>query len=53
MAAAILSHVTWLGYSVQGDHGLLFGMAWVTFVCGVTVMMRYRHHIPGYVSMTT
>jgi putative oxidoreductase len=53
MAAAILSHVTWLGYSVQGDHGLLFGMAWVTFVCGVTVMLMYRHHIPGYVPATT
>jgi hypothetical protein len=31
MSAAILSHLTWLGFSVQGDHGLLFGMAVVTF----------------------
>jgi hypothetical protein len=53
MAAAILSHLTWLGYSVQGDHGLLFCMALVTFSCGVTVMMMYRHHIPGYVPATT
>lgn len=53
MAAAILSHMTWLGYAVQGDHGLLFGMAWVSFACGVTVMMMHRHHIPGYVSTTT
>jgi putative oxidoreductase len=52
MAAAILSHVTWLGYSVQGDHGLLFGMAWVTFACDVTVMWMHRHHIPGYVPTT-
>jgi putative oxidoreductase len=49
MSAAILSHMTWLGYSVQGDHGLLFCMALVTFTCGATVMMLYRHHIPGYV----
>jgi putative oxidoreductase len=53
MAAAILSHMTWLGYSIQGDHGLLFGMALVTFACGFTVMWTYRHHIPGYVPATT
>ena len=53
MLAAILSHMTWLGYSIQGDHGLLFCMALVTFSCGVTVMWMYRHHIPGYVPTTT
>jgi uncharacterized membrane protein YphA (DoxX/SURF4 family) len=53
MAAAILSHLTWLGYSVQDDHGLLFCIALVTFSCGVTVMLMYRHHIPGYVPATT
>jgi len=52
MLAAILSHMTWLGYSIQGDHGLLFGMALVTFTCGFTVMWMYRHHIPGYVPAT-
>lgn len=52
MTAAILSHMTWLGYSIQGDHGLLFGMALVTFTCGFTVMWTYRHHIPGYVPAT-
>jgi uncharacterized membrane protein YphA (DoxX/SURF4 family) len=52
MLAAILSHMTWLGYSVQGDHGLLFGMALVTFTCGFTVMWMCRHHIPGYVPAT-
>lgn len=46
MAAAILSHVTWLGYSVQGDHGLLFFMALVTFTCGMTVLILHRHSIP-------
>ena len=52
MAAAILSHLTWLGFSVQNDHGLLFVMAIVTFACGVTVMMMCREHIPNYQRMT-
>lgn len=46
MLAAILSHMTWLGYSIQGDHGLLFCMAVVTFICGLTVMILHRHSIP-------
>src|SRR5262245_21035174 len=53
MAAAILSHLTWLGFAVQGDHGLLFGLAIVTFTCGVTVMMMHREHIPNYQRMTS
>ena len=52
MSAAILSHLTWLGFSIQGDHGLLFGMAIVTFVSGFTVMMLHRHSIPNYVSLS-
>jgi uncharacterized membrane protein YphA (DoxX/SURF4 family) len=46
MLAAILSHMTWLGYSIMGDHGLLFGMALVTFVSGFTVLILHRHSIP-------
>jgi hypothetical protein len=46
MGAAILSHMTWLGFSILGDHGLLFGMACVTFVCGFTVFMLHRREIP-------
>ncbi len=52
MAAAILSHLTWLGFSVQGDHGLLFCMALVAFTSGFTVMMIHRHLIPNYVSLS-
>lgn len=52
MLSAILSHMTWLGYSIQGDHGLLFCMALVTFSCGVTVLWIHRHRIPGYVPST-
>lgn len=53
MLAAILSHMTWLGYAVLGDHGLLFGMALVTFGCGVTVLWLNRASIPGYISLST
>ncbi len=53
MAAALLSHVTWLGLAVQGDSGLLFGMAVTTFSCGVTVLLLHRNEIPNYQSMTT
>lgn len=48
MAAAILSHLTWLGFAVQDDRGLLFSMALVTFGCGLTVTWITRHKIPGY-----
>jgi uncharacterized membrane protein YphA (DoxX/SURF4 family) len=53
MAAAILSHMTWLGFSVQGDHGLLFGMAVTTFACGLTVLFLHRESIPNYQRMTS
>jgi hypothetical protein len=46
MAAAILSHLTWLGLSVQGDHGLLFCMALSSFSCAFTVLILHRHSIP-------
>jgi hypothetical protein len=53
MAAAILSHMTWLGYAIRGDHGLLFCMALVTFTCGLTVTFINRFKIPGYVPAIT
>jgi hypothetical protein len=43
ISAAILSHLTWLGISIQGDHGLLFGMALVTFAGGFTAFVLHRH----------
>jgi hypothetical protein len=46
MLAAILSHMTWLGYSILGDHGLLFGMAIVSFLCCCVVLSIHRHEIP-------
>jgi hypothetical protein len=53
MLAAILSHLTWLGFSVMGDHGLLFGMAIITFTCGFTVMILHRHSIPWITSLSS
>lgn len=52
MLAAILSHMTWLGYTIQGDHGLLFGMALATFTCGFTLMILHRHEIPFVTPLT-
>jgi len=46
MLAAILRHMTWLGYSIQGDHGLLFGMAIISFLSCAIVMFIHRHEIP-------
>src|SRR5262245_18690661 len=37
LGGAIVSHITVLGIEVQGDHGLLFAMAVITFVCGFIV----------------
>jgi len=53
MGAAILSHMTWLGYTIMGDHGLLFGMAVTTFVCGFTILIMHRHQIPFVTPMSS
>jgi hypothetical protein len=51
--AAILSHMTWLGSSIQGDHGLLFIIALTTFAGGFTVLILHREAIPTYTRTTT
>lgn len=46
MAGAILSHLTVLGIEVQGDKGLLFGLALTAFVtCGINLFL-HRAGIP-------
>jgi hypothetical protein len=50
--AAIASHATVLGIEIQADHGLLFGMAVVTFICGFIVTFIHRNQIPAYAPMT-
>jgi len=52
IGAAIVSHLTVLGIEIQGDHGLLFGMAWTTFLCAAFVTFLHRRWIPGYVSLS-
>ena len=46
MAGAIVSHLTVLGIEVQGDKGLLFGLALVVFVTSGIVLFLERAHIP-------
>jgi hypothetical protein len=53
LGAAIVSHLTVLGIEIQGDHGLLFGMALLTFTCGFIVTCIHRHEIPSYSPMTS
>jgi len=52
LGAAIISHLTVLGIEIQGDHGLLCGMAVVTFICGVVITFIHRNQIPAYAPMT-
>lgn len=46
MSGAILSHLTLLGIEVQGDRGLLFGLAITVFVCCAANLYIHRAHIP-------
>ena len=46
MAGAILSHLTRLGIEVQGDGGLLFALAVVTFVACAASLLIHRREIP-------
>ncbi len=45
-AGAIASHLTFLGIEVQGDHGLLFGLAITVVVCSLGVLGLYRTQLP-------
>ena len=42
MAGAIFSHLTKLGIEIQGDGGLLFGLAWVVFLCSLATVALHR-----------
>lgn len=46
ISGAIFFHLTQLGIEVQGDGGLLFGLAIVTFICCALVLWRQRAKIP-------
>jgi hypothetical protein len=45
MAGAILSHLTVLGIEVQGDRGLLFGLAVTVFLAAGLNLVLHRGEI--------
>jgi hypothetical protein len=46
IGGALMSHLTLLGIEVQGDHGLLFGLAVVVAACSLVLLVIYRQAIP-------
>ena len=45
-AGAIASHLTFLGIEVQGDHGLLFALAWTVLITSAINLFVIRTSIP-------
>jgi len=46
MTVAIFSHLTVLGIEVQGDGGLLFGLALIVHICGLIILYLRRFDLP-------
>ncbi len=46
MAGALVSHLTRLGIEVQGDGGLLFGLACLVTLCCLVVVWLRRRSLP-------
>jgi len=46
MVGAILSHLTKLGIDVQGDGGLLFGLAVTVLLAAIVVVLLRRQQLP-------
>lgn len=46
ISGALVSHLTRLGIEVQGDGGLLFGLALVVFVGSLVILALHRREIP-------
>ena len=46
MLGAIATHLTVLGISVQGDHGMLFGLALTVLIASVATAILHRRQIP-------
>jgi uncharacterized membrane protein YphA (DoxX/SURF4 family) len=44
---AIVSHLTFLGIEVQGDKGLLFGLAIIVVVLSAIALVLHRRQIPA------
>jgi len=50
ISAAIVFHLTWLGVALTAvdDHGELFALALVVFVCSAAVSFLHRSELPGF-----
>jgi hypothetical protein len=46
MAGAIMSHLTVLGIEIQGDGGLLFGLALTVFAASAALVVMFRKQLP-------
>ena len=46
ISGAIFSHLTMLGIEVQGDGGLLFGLAVTVFILSAVVVLIHRKEVP-------
>ena len=46
MIGALFFHLTTLGIVVNGDGGLLFGMAIVTFILAITILLLHKEELP-------
>lgn len=46
ISGAIMSHLTMLGIVVQGDGGLLFGLALAVFVLSGVLLLIHRRELP-------
>ena len=48
IAGAIIAHITKLGIEVQGDGGLLFGLAVAVFLCSAVLLWIHRTDLLKY-----
>lgn len=46
MSGAIVSHLTTLGIEIQGDGGLLFGLACLVWMCGLVTAAIHAGDLP-------
>ncbi len=46
ISGALVSHLTVLGIEVQGDGGLLFGLAVIVFVASAAILVLRRYELP-------
>lgn len=50
MTGATLSHIFWIGFSVQGDGGLLFGYALTVLISSIALVLIFKEQIVRSVS---